>query len=162
MGYRILWFDPGETSGWGMCDDGIKFECGQLGPEPHHLEMYELIKSKYVGRITIFILGSESFEWRFDPGRSGLELVSKEYIGVCELWSQQYGVTLKQQTASIGKVGLPKSFVKRANLVRLGLWIPGRENRHAMDTYGHILQYIIIHKLEGYLDLLKKGWKDDA
>lgn len=167
---RIMWIDPGGTSGWAtftaeeMYDpfDKVtryhkaKFACGELGPnkELHHTELYNLFGHMQTDH---FILGTESFEFR-NTSRSGTELISVEYIGIAQLFAnERLNGKLHKQTASEGKVrNKPTAFVKPRNLQKLGLWTPSME--HAMDGYGHLLYFMIKHKIMHH-ELLEKGWK---
>lgn len=168
---RIMWIDPGGTTGWAtftaeeMYDpfDKVtryhkpKFECGQIADDKHehHQELYNFIGMQQTDH---FILGSESFEFR-NTSRTGTELISNEYIGVAKLFvaERMPGKRLLLQTASEGKVrNKPTAFVKPRNLEKLGLWTPGWD--HAMDGYGHLLYYMIKHKVMHH-ELLEKGWK---
>jgi len=170
--YTIVALDPGGTTGWAslnadavMVDEyneiaNTEWRCGQLGPDKHHKELAVLLEMNHTAHYTIVC---ESFEYR-NQSRPGLELVSKEYIGVAEYIQQDRNIApVVYQGAAQGKVG-KKSFVKKVNLERLGLWSPGYP--HAMDGYGHLLYYIIHSKLPEFLDLrhalLEKGWRGGA
>lgn len=173
MTFRILGLDPGGTTGWGSFTSEerydptskatvytkYKFECGQIGPEPHHDELWELLELQQTDH---FIIVCESFEYR-NRARAGLELVSKEYIGLVNLFYRQRmqipGQSLFFQTAAMGKVqpNHKNSFVKPRNLKRLGLWWPG--HGHAMDGYGHVLFWMIHSGNIMKQELLQKGWR---
>lgn len=162
--FGILAFDPGGTTGWALFHadrmptingfeySNQKWSCGQLGPGPHHNEMYHLMEQMAVQYFTVVI---ESFEYR-NKERPGLELVSREYIGVAELFGKQRNVPVVQQSASQGKVKT-RSFVRKVNLERLGLYRPGWG--HAMDAYGHMLYYMINTGNVMREELLRKGWR---
>lgn len=161
---RIISLDPGGTTGWACYTESQlasyvynvnDFTYGQLGPHEHHKELYDLLRS---GIEHDYRIVCESFEYR-NESRSGLVLVSREYIGVVKLFCQETLTLYFPQTASVGKI-TGNSFVQPANLARLGLWAKGGKSRmnHAMDAVSHLLQYMVknnIHKKE----LLEKGWK---
>lgn len=180
MTLHILGLDPGGTTGWGLFSaeerydhetrstmyDKPKFTCGELGAgdkHEHHDELWTLMELQQSDH---FIIVCESFEYR-NTARAGLELISKEYIGVVKLFEQQRmhlpdgthmpSQKLVFQTASMGKVG-QKSFVKKRNLQRLGLWSP-TEGNHAMDGYGHLIFWMIHYGNVMKQELLTKGWK---
>jgi hypothetical protein len=179
---RILWFDPGGTTGWAMYSNEEEghssFSSGQIGPGPHHEVLWNLIRDKHFKAgapgewVKDFRLGSESFEFRNnqrDQDRDNIELISREYIGVIRLYASMYQLPhLYFQTAAQGKIRERKSrnnsgsFVKRRHLEKLGLWSSG--SGHAMDGYGHLLYHIIHAGLPEYNDLrlylLRKAWKD--
>lgn len=165
---RIVALDPGGTTGWGMFTaeeryDHLdkksvytkhKFDCGQLGPQEHHSELYNALG---MWQTDHYIVVCESFEYR-NRARPGLELISKEYIGVAKLFCEERGIKYIEQTASMGKVrDKSTAFIKPRNLQKLGLWTPGWG--HAMDGYGHLLYYMI--NTAGIMkhELLAKGWR---
>lgn len=157
---RIIGLDPGGTTGWATYSysadtDKFYWDCGQLGPKKHHLELEALLEMEQVKDYTIVC---ESFEYR-NASRAGLVLVSNQYIGVVENFCQKRNVKLVMQTASVGKI-TKKSFVKKENLEKLDLWVKGGGSSwsHAMDAYGHILQYMIKNDINRDY-LLHRGWK---
>src|SRR6478752_5019199 len=119
--FRIITLDPGGTTGWAMFTARYtmtrdlfasdtefvktfikpgKWECGQLGPNEHHKDLYFFLTQSMIEETHII---SESFEYRNDSP-AGLELVSREYIGIAKLVCMQYRTRLGLQTASQGKV----------------------------------------------------------
>lgn len=157
----IVALDPGGTTGWAYfratkllnTEDQAEYydeswSCGQLGPGKHHKQLYDMLGLQHTDEYHIVC---ESFEYR-NKTRPGLELVSREYIGVTELFCQERNVPLHMQSASMGK-----GFVRDTNIKRLGLWSVGW--KHAMDSYRHLLCYMInaAHVME--YDLLERGWK---
>lgn len=163
--FCIVALDPGGTTGWAKFQATKMIEpngdvryfdrqwtCGELNTNRHHQELYNMLGMFHTD---IYHIVTESFEYR-NLERPGLELVSREYIGVAELYCQQRGMLLQQQGANLGKI-TPKSFVKKHNLVRLALWTPGWG--HAMDAYGHLLYYMINRTHTLKQELLERGWK---
>jgi hypothetical protein len=163
----IVAFDPGGATGYavyrGWDDPAVeKFSCGTFTGPSHHALLYthlgSLRRTNNLRTSTSFTnemhVVTESFEYR-NQSRAGLELISRDYIGVIELFCQHNSLELHRQTASMGK-----GFVKDIHLKRLGLWSSGKEERHAMDAYRHLLYYMI-HTLKGPigLKLLERGWK---
>lgn len=163
--FCILALDPGGTTGWATFKAnkivgpdgkaeylGRQWTCGQLGPSPHHLELYHWLEHN---ELQTYHIITESFEYR-NKERPGLVLISCEYIGVAKLYGAAHQTKVWEQTASQGKIR-EKSFVRKENLQRLALWSPGWT--HAMDAYGHLLYYMIntAHVLRD--ELLEKGWK---
>lgn len=175
MIFTAVGLDPGGTTGWASYQANVltnvpthprgwwreeKWNCGQLDPPAHHNQLYTLLELRHTAE---FHIVCESFEYR-NESRAGLELVSKEYIGVVNLFVQQRGLHLPNdypkvhyQTAALGKVS-NKSFIQKRHLQTLGLWSPGHENRHAMDAYGHLLYWLINGQYKRY-DLLKRMGK---
>jgi len=172
---KLLGLDPGGSTGWASYDDtnAINWKQGQLGPGPHHDELYDLMyeaKPQFLdsNRIDPLIVICESFQYRNNLDKA--ELDSVEYIGVVKYWrTQEYNVQVVWQTPAEGKIredlpGRKGSFVQRRHLEKLGLWIPGQ--RHAMDALGHIIYYIVHSGNPELRDLrsavLKKAWRPNA
>lgn len=162
MGTVIVALDPGGTTGWAMLaisDRGRTYwDLGQLGPDEHHLELYNMIDRMYArAQDDNFIIVCERFEYRA-YSRPGLVLDSREYIGVAKLFAAQKQVPFVLQSAAQGK-----GLVTDQNIKKLGLWSAG--NRHAMDALRHLLYYVIkgtdvpFDALAVAPDLLHEGWK---
>jgi hypothetical protein len=157
---RLIALDPGGTTGWathswfdlrGEVTDRT-WQCGQLTGD-HHNTLDVWLGNQQVANYIIICESFQQYRELDSP-----ELVSLEYIGVVKRFCQEREVHLVLQSSSQGKVGL-KSFVRRQNLVRLGLWSPGQ--RHAMDAYGHLLTYMINHGgclIDYRRELLRQGW----
>jgi len=175
--FRILSLDPGGVTGWAtyttlrmMPPDSNEYEYldeewagGQLGEwtgkkfkaAPHHEELETLIEMSIVEE---FLVVCESFNYR-NASPAGLELISRDYIGIVDLLAKKRGFEVVKQEASFGKV-TKKSFVRKENLEKLGLWVKGGASvwNHQMDAYGHLLQYMIKNGIrKNYL--LEIGWK---
>lgn len=143
---RIVALDPGGTTGWAMWQDqaGGKtatmwdhFFCGQIGPEEHHEELYELLERFQTHDFTVI---SETFDFRqHDNFRTGVNLISREYIGVAKLFALQRmhnsPPVVLQTPASA------KTFVTDEKLKVMGLWVPGKQ--HARDALRHLIYYLV-------------------
>jgi hypothetical protein len=187
--FRILALDPGGVTGWAtytalrmitpnslhvgqkislpFSNDLYEYfdeewSGGQLGefngkkwaPKKHHNDLETLLGMQHVQDFTVVC---ESFEYR-NESPSGLVLMSREYIGVVERFCQERNVPLVMQKAAVGKV-TKKSFVRKENLERLGLWVKGGAStwNHMMDADGHLLQYMIRNNIRKQY-LLETGW----
>lgn len=160
---KILALDPGGTTGWATLDSfnalDMRWNCGQIGPDEHHTELYDFLGFQ---QEKDFVVVCERFEYR-NQSRAGLDLISKEYIGVTKLFHQKrmqfFGQALVFQNASQA-VG-DKSIVQDRHVKKLGLWYPNA--RHAMDATRHLLYYVIssTRAPEQLLarELLERGWK---
>jgi hypothetical protein len=140
--FRVLAFDPGGTTGVAKAwteDDDFKFSYHQIGPDEHHEELWGFLQAhlQQYGLPNLEIV-CESFEYR-NMSRKGLELVSKEYIGIIKLFCEINGIKLTFHTASAAK-----TFVTDDKIHSLDLWVPGKP--HAMDGMRHLLRYLVIGK----------------
>lgn len=158
----ILALDPGGTTGvaWAVYEDGadrfLETQSFQIGPHEHHQELASLLEqaAAHENMVTAFVI--ESFEYR-NRARPGLELISREYIGVTKLISDIHDIPLIVQSASQAK-----AFVKDEQLKKLGLWSAKTKDRHAHDAWRHLLTFVINH--DPFSDnlrqpLLKAAWK---
>lgn len=155
--FRVIGLDPGGTTGWStysaMLMPGPEYldqtwEAGHLGPDDHHLDLYEFLGLQQV-ETTIVVC--ESFEFRQYKQRDNINLMSREYIGVAKLFAQErlpHPVVF--QTA-----GAAKGFVTDEKLKAMGLWVPGW--KHAMDARRHTVHYLV-STMKRY-DLIR-SWKD--
>lgn len=148
----IVAFDPGGTTGWAayleadthLVTPTPRFDCGQLGPEPHHKELFNKLTLN-VPKTVI----TESFEFRqSDVNRTKINLISREYIGVMRLWSDIHPwAGFYQQTPSQAKALISNEWIKA-----LDLWKPGQ--RHAMDAMRHLLWYLV--NKQGHKELVPR------
>jgi hypothetical protein len=147
-------FDPGGTTGVCIYRKGIDtvvtvptlsrgtaWETLQIGPDPHHAELWELLTSHDPG-----IVVCESF---LNQQNNAALLVSLEYIGVIKLYCRLTGKHLVLQNPSQAK-----QFWVDEKLEWLGLYRPGQ--KHGMDALRHMLQFITFNKKEAkYVRLLR-------
>lgn len=174
MKTRIVALDPGGTTGVAkavIADEAISdIDQSMLGPFPHHAALWSLLHEAGEG-VDRLIIVCESFEYRNRP-RTGLDLISKEYIGVVNLFvatSELPSVKSIFQSASMGKIRAEKTegsaLVKRGNLKQLGLWTLGPNGeRHMVDATGHLVYYLLTSRgvisKEERLQLMERGgWK---
>lgn len=130
MSQFVLALDPGGTTGYAYGDIGddkvFRFRgSGQsrMGED----RLWAMLESC----CPVFLI-AESFESR--EGIVGVELVSRNLLGVCKLWSTVRDTRFTQQSASEGK-----GFYADAKLQKMGVWIPG--NSHANDASRHLLHW---------------------
>lgn len=141
---RLLALDPGVTTGWASIDipDVSKdvdltqaVGVGQLGPHDHHSELYAMME---LMQTSDFVLITERFEYR-NKSRAGLQLESREYIGVAKMFYQERMRGLGQQ-AVFQNASQAKGFVEDRHIKALGLWSPGM--KHAMDALRHLIYFV--------------------
>lgn len=180
---HVLALDPGGSTGWALYAadvlsglDGASLEFhnekitqGQLGPEQHHLELWGLLGMMHT---TNFIIVCESFEYRQDQ-RPLVQLISKEYIGVVELFVQERNLTLLPeaqvhhvpQSAATGKgFWYPKVPGKKASwdgskLRAVDLYHPTTHGRHVNDATAHLLHFLTFgpFKQQQWLNKLREA-----
>lgn len=154
--FQVLAFDPGGSTGWASFNYNkpgqYRFESGTLSTPEHHTSIRWLIQDHCMGgldnnhQVQPLTVISESFEFRQSPdsaknARRGLELVSREYIGVMKLITSDLCVPFKQQQPS------HRNFITHEKLERLGqLHKPLHENRHRIDALQHLCYYLIVTK----------------
>jgi hypothetical protein len=153
---RILSLDPGGTTGYSWCeldgDKSKKFEVhgGQLGPSKHHLPLWQLLMNRRA-KWNWDVVVCETFSYRMvaleDEGGGtsyspNINLISKEYIGVVELWAKssvgsQALIVWQQPSEAVGK----KPFWHDDRLKLVGLHNKGE--RHRNDATRHLLHYTV-------------------
>jgi hypothetical protein len=164
-GLCVLALDPGGSTGWAAYHaevvmaglDQPEFynqfiNQGQLGPQEHHLDLWNLLGDMHVAN---YVIVCESFEYRREQ-RDNVVLISKEYIGVVNLFVQERSKTLPRgfvlehvpQNAATGKsFWYPKVKGKKdswdgSRLKHLGLYQPTTQGRHKNDATAHLLQWL--------------------
>lgn len=158
----IVALDPGGTTGWALytadvihnLDDNKpeffaeRFTVGQMGPESHHLRLWHLLE-QWTTANTIIVC--ESFEFRRnerDRSRDNIVLVSREYIGVVNLYKQHFEATTSNQLGELKVVyqtaALGKGFWTDQKLQAVNkLGAPKTRWRHANDAMRHLLHYMV-------------------
>ena len=155
--FFIFACDPGGTSGCATAQwepsspedqltsvEQIKFRQWHIDDQPHHVQLWSTLSANPYTMIVW-----ETFDFRqhiyFDaegnPHASGhkLELISREYIGVMELYcalNNAPNFTLNSSAA--------KHFITDQKIKQVGLWLPGMG--HAMDATRHLLRYMVVKK----------------
>ncbi len=162
INFRIAAFDPGGTTGWatysalwipGLPHQNIRWDCGQIGPEKHHMALEQLLGLQQVQH---YIIVCERFTDRVTEHH--VDLMAREYIGIIEAFCESRKVPLVMQMSSAAK-----NFTKNPNLKSLGLW-SGAEWKHAMDARRHLLWFIVNsaeaprHMQDIKRKLLTEGW----
>lgn len=151
---RILSLDPGGTTGYSWCeldgDKSKKFEVhgGQIGPGKHHKALWALLcdlGAKWNWDVVV----CETFTYRMvamDEGKGTtyspyIDLISKEYIGVVELWADTNGrgarVVWQSPSQAVGE----SPFWHDERLKKVGLHNKGE--RHRNDATRHLLHYTV-------------------
>jgi hypothetical protein len=162
----VIGIDPGGSTGWTTYNADIVFNDaegkweffyerwnqGQFGPDAHHLALWNHLGYCHSRN---YVIVCESFDYRWEQ-REDLELVSREYIGVVNLYAQERNHTLPadlqvqvvMQTAAVGKgFWYPKVKGKKATwddskLKALCLYHPTTNGRHINDSTAHLLQWL--------------------
>lgn len=137
MGVDIVSLDPGGTTGVAIMDNDGSIRHHQIGPDKHHKTLW-----LFLINMAPDVLVCEQFNYQrreLDKGVS-LVLVSKEYIGIAELYTQTYECQLVMQNASEAK-----DFCDDRKMEKWGLDLPHKE-RHAKDAYRHMIYYDIFRR----------------
>ena len=143
----IVAFDPGGTTGWAYWhEETDEWGQGQIGPDEHHEELWDWLDS-YAPDIVIY----EAFNYqirRDEKGTAvdmpGVELISREYIGIIRLWSQLNHCldATKQQPSIITLKWLLDDRLKEMTYPRNNDQCLYRTNApHANDATRHLLYY---------------------
>lgn len=154
--FHVFAADPGGTTGCATASwkstgpddrlthpDQIKFAQWQIGPDPHHLALWSTLVNNGYSEVVW-----ESFEFRQhlltdEDGRPipklKVELISREYIGIMQLFCEFTHTPAHHRTASSAK-----RFITDERIKELGLWLPGMP--HAMDATRHLLRYLVVVK----------------
>lgn len=123
----ILALDPGGTTGWKAFNhEDTTMHGGFLGPLPHHVELWGFLDSTAPS-----VVICESFQ---HSEKTGLKLISAEYIGIVKLWCKLNDIPYVPQTSSEGK-----GFWTDDKLRRVGLYVV---NKHIRDATRHLLHYL--------------------
>jgi hypothetical protein len=170
---KIISIDPGGTTGYVIWEQGIVTEWGQIGPDKHHLDLWNLLKEKDGywpgGDINNAIIVCE----RFDPRNDDFaKLISKEYIGVVELYEQYVasycGGYLKYPVVWVGADKM--KWATDDKLERLGLMIkPKVKNKDALAAMRHLVAFIcnytgpwVDSEIQGTRDAWLRKLKDSS
>lgn len=141
----LLSLDPGGTTGWAVYNPLIgDVQCGQLGPDKHHLELATFINDLFIETMDenkVLQIICESFEFRNSVNKDKIELISREYIGVVELFSQQFSIPVEYQMASHAK-----TFIGDVKLKRMGWYDETVGLTHTRDALRHLLRYMVVNK----------------
>lgn len=88
---RILSLDPGGKSGYVSClhEDGHTsfFATGLLDKQPHHATLWSLLT---ISSPDVLICERFNYQRRDLEDGVSLVLISREYIGICELYTQTH------------------------------------------------------------------------
>ena len=124
--------DPGGTTGFAIGKANNEVFGVTPFQEPYsHEGLYAYLRS--VGFMTIIC---EDFLYR-NAARPGLELVSREMIGVIKLYCQQNKIKpiMQNPGEAVGK----NAYFSNDRLKKMGVYVPGRP--HAMDALRHLLHW---------------------
>lgn len=155
---RIVAVDPGVTTGIAIHEvlpDGPNsiWQHEELGPEKHHYDLWKLFQ-----HVLPDVIVCERFEYRNVRNKGtempGIRLESREYIGVCELYTQMFSQCelAMQPTSCKGD----KALWSPNKLKALGLYRAPSGRQHMNDATAHALHYITTTlKRMDYFDRLR-------
>jgi len=129
--------DPGVTTGYAIgsltelaSPCSYEFSLELNGQAKLSTRQLQLTLSSIAPDIVI----AEAFDYR-NRARSGLELYSRNLLGVTEAWCESSNTKLTEPSAGYGL-----GFFDNAKLERLGIYRAGLP--HAMDATRHLLQWM--------------------
>lgn len=158
MPFHILALDPGGVTGCASAEwkpsgpddtltsaDQIKFCQWQVDDQPHHVQLWATLDANPYTEIVW-----ETFDFRQHirkdketgqvyTDQTGLNLMSREYIGVIELF-----VALKGTPHFSINSSPAKHLITNEKIEQLGLWLPGMKD--AMDATRHLLRHMVVRK----------------
>lgn len=139
---RYVSLDPGGTTGWCVADDDEIVQYGEITSVNHHSTLWH-----FLGAYNPDVLIVEKF---INRRKQAVDLISRDYSGVAELYTQLNDCVLWYQRPDEALVLWDDDKVKA-----LGLWQPGKP--HACDAIRHMLNYIVVVRQEGrhYLETLR-------
>jgi len=140
---QLLTFDPGETTGWSLWEDGHLEQCGQLDTDDvpqaalllaDFFDVYNFVhEHKYqcyvvIEEYRIYSWKTESHAWK--------DIHTIRLIGAIEAILAMRGLEDRYQMCG---AGLAKTFATDEMLKSWGFWKPNR--RHARDAIRHGCYY---------------------
>jgi len=155
----IYAIDPGPHTGIFWIDEAMNYcrltlDYTDEGWPPHHrphMHLYRWLIQKVNPEEDEIIC--ESFEFRKEDAqnREYIDYSTGEFVGVVKLYCQSTDTPHYMQTASEGK-----GFWDDDKLKRVGLWIPGKAERHVRDATRHWLHHVTFRQANNYyLEMLK-------
>lgn len=176
--FNVLAFDPGGTTGWAhawlsqdLLDhptllkiEDIALVTGELGPDPHHEELHNLLvlaaHDASVQYLPTPEVVCEPFHYRQNVVGEGqgfrgkVELISAEYIGVIRLACAQLGLTYYDRFTP----GEAKRWTTDKKLELLGwLQTPVTPMRHRNDALRQLVKYLVVKK--GIRHPITSAWR---
>lgn len=127
---KVLAFDPGVTTGIAqgtLLDGGMIVKCWQ--DRSTHEDFWNLLNMVQPEHVV-----TEEFEFR-NRARKGLELISREFIGVYVLWGQVHHKFVHRQKPS----QVINGYFTDGQLKKENMYIAGKP--HAMDAVRHLLYW---------------------
>src|SRR4029078_2502464 len=150
---KVIALDPGGTTGWakGLIRDGKMYAIS--GQEKwNHIQLYNSLKLSKPD-----IIVCERFDYRKGGYKQeGVELISREYIGVVQLYVQKENVKLSPEPLKdytrvklymqMPSEGVGGYWKEDSKLKEDGMFMVGKT--HANDAMRHLLQWFVFK--EGY------------
>jgi hypothetical protein len=133
-----LALDPGGTTGYTLSNGDVLLG-GQLGPDIHRLELWTLLNNVAPAKV---ICERFDYEIRRDSQDMfdvpGIELISRNYIGVVELYCDLTDTPLYMQARQV----LTIKWCSDDALKTLGIYTPGMP--HQNDSARHMLYHTVV------------------
>jgi hypothetical protein len=154
---KIMSFDPGGTTGWckhmfrerATHDGEARWDGGQIVGDNHHRVLWKLLTAENPDVIVY-----EAFNYQIRQSQAatmpGVVLISREYIGVLQLYAQLRKIPIFKQQPSVITI----TWLKDDALEKMGQHNSGEPHRN--DATRHML-YHLVQTLErtDYLSALR-------
>jgi hypothetical protein len=164
---KVLWFDPGGTTGWaifscqetntpwGLDYSEMKFYVGELVGNDHHHKISYVMELEHTDQD--FTVGFESWEMsRNDRGeaRDKVDWMACEYIGAIKLSACIQNTFLENKFPVVSQTPSERKFADQRKMQIFGLWSSTVGFKDGRSAAQHLLTYLI--KTKKYPPVLKR------
>ena len=142
---KVVSIDPGVTTGLAIHEvheGGVNPEwlMSELGPDKHHKTLWDFFTS-----VLPDVIVCERFDYQnvthMGAEMPGIRLESREYIGICELYTQMFSTCTLAMSPRTNKG--KKAFFSPDKLKALGLYRAPSGRQHMNDATAHLLHYVV-------------------
>lgn len=132
---KVLAFDPGETTGWCVFEEGELKDFGQLTDTPVVEALIRLHKPD-----VIVCEDYRVYAWRTND-HSWADLKTPKLIGAIDYLASSLDIKIVYQMA-----GMAKGFCKDSKLKEWKFWEQTRQLKHSRDAIRHACYYLLFYK----------------
>lgn len=142
--------DPGEETGLALLAYDVDLPATMLSyASPREPELNKELHrmGERAGDLDRLVVVMERFDVNLAKKKVNIE--AKQVIGRVLAWSED------RQVRTYWQMNFERTMATRQVLINLGLWLPGRPNRHIMDAVRHG----VVHLQRAlHMPTLEKGW----